>query len=159
AFREQAIRFGTEIIHGNVTRVDLSERPFRTYIDDKVIRSKTLIIASGASAKLLGIESERALMGHGVSACATCDGFFFKVQALSVVGGGDTAMEEANFLTKFATKVSVVHRRDKLRASKIMQARAEKNSKVAFIWNSEVAEIVGTSQHKVSAVKLRNVQT
>jgi len=159
AFREQAIRFGTDIIQGQVTRVDLRERPFRTHIDERVIRSKTLIIASGASAKLLNIESERVLMGHGVSACATCDGFFFKGQELIVVGGGDTAMEESNYLTKFATKVYVVHRRDKLRASKIMQARAEKNPKITFIWNSEVTEILGTAQKKVSGAKLRNVVT
>jgi len=156
AFREQAIRFGTEIIQGQVTKVDLRERPFRTHIDDKVFRSKTLIIASGASAKLLNIESERLLMGHGVSACATCDGFFFKGQEILVVGGGDTAMEESNFLTKFASKVYVVHRRDKLRASKIMQERAEKNPKVEFVWNSEVAEILGTEQKKVRGVRLRD---
>jgi thioredoxin reductase (NADPH) len=159
AFREQAIRFGTEILQGEVTRVDLRERPFVTQIDDHVVRSKSLIIASGASAKLLNIESERLLMGKGVSACATCDGFFFKGQELIVVGGGDTAMEEANFLTKFATKVHVVHRRDRLRASKIMQDRAEKNPKIAFVWNSEVAEILGTDQNKVRGVRLRNVVT
>jgi thioredoxin reductase (NADPH) len=159
AFREQAIRFGTEIVQGQVTRVDLRERPFRTYVDGKVLRSNTLIITSGATAKLLNIESERLLMGHGVSACATCDGFFFKGQELIVVGGGDTAMEEANFLSKFATKVHVVHRRDRLRASKIMQDRAEKNPKIAFVYDSEVVEILGTEEKKVRGVKLRNVVT
>jgi thioredoxin reductase (NADPH) len=159
AFREQAIRFGTEIIPGEATKVDLRERPFRVWAGDRVFRSKALIIASGASAKLLDIESERLLMGHGVSACATCDGFFFKGQELIVVGGGDTAMEEANFLTKFASRVHVVHRRDQLRASKIMQERAMKNPKVAFIWNSEVVEILGTEQKKVRGVKLRNTVT
>jgi thioredoxin reductase (NADPH) len=159
AFREQAIRFGTELVHGQVTRVDLRERPFRTYVGDKVLRSRTLIITSGATAKLLNIESERLLMGHGVSACATCDGFFFKGQDLIVVGGGDTAMEEANFLSKFASKVHVVHRRDRLRASKIMQDRAERNPKIAFIYNSEVVEILGTEEKKVRGVKLRDVVT
>ncbi len=159
AFREQAIRFGTEILSGEVTRVDLKDRPFRIHAGDKVLRSKTLIVASGASAKLLGIESERILMGHGVSACATCDGYFFKGQELVVVGGGDTAMEESNFLTKFASKVYVMHRRDKLRASKIMQDRALRNSKISFIWNSEVLEILGTDQKKVTGVRLRNVKT
>jgi thioredoxin reductase (NADPH) len=159
AFREQAIRFGTELVQGQVTRVDLRERPFRSYVDDKVLRSKTLIITSGATAKLLNIESERLLMGHGVSACATCDGFFFKGQDLIVVGGGDTAMEEANFLSKFASKVHVVHRRDRLRASKIMQDRAERNPKIAFIYDSEVVEILGTEEKKVKGVKLRNVVT
>jgi thioredoxin reductase (NADPH) len=159
AFREQAVRFGTEILSGDVGRVDLRERPFRTWVGDSVVRSRTLIVASGASAKLLGIESERILMGHGVSACATCDGYFFKGQELVVVGGGDTAMEESNFLTKFASKVYVVHRRDRLRASKIMQDRAFKNPKIAFIWNSTVEEILGTEQKKVRGVRLRNLLT
>ncbi|MBI3448817.1 MAG: thioredoxin-disulfide reductase [Acidobacteria bacterium] len=159
AFREQALRFGTEILQGQVTRVDLGDRPFRVHLDDRVVRTETLVIASGASAKLLNIESERLLMGHGVSACATCDGFFFKGQELIVVGGGDTAMEESNFLTKFASKVHVVHRRDRLRASKIMQERAQKNPKIAFIWNSEIAEILGTEQKKVRGVRLRNLVT
>jgi len=159
AFREQVLRFGTEIVTGDVKKVELKERPFRIHVDDVVYRAKTLIIASGASAKLLNIDSERALMGHGVSACATCDGFFFKGQELIVVGGGDTAMEESNFLTKFASKVHVVHRRDRLRASKIMQDRATLNPKIAFIWNSEVVEIFGVDEKKVRGVKLRNIVT
>ena len=159
AFREQVLRFGTEIVTGDVKKVELKERPFRIHVDDVVYRAKTLIIASGASAKLLNIDSERALMGHGVSACATCDGFFFKGQELIVVGGGDTAMEECNFLTKFASKVHVVHRRDRLRASKIMQDRATLNPKIAFIWNSEVVEIFGVDEKKVRGVKLRNIVT
>jgi len=159
AFREQSVRFGVEIITADVTKVDLSRRPFKVWAGEKAHLAQTVIVSSGASAKLLNIDSERMLMGHGVSACATCDGFFFKGQELIVVGGGDTAMEESNFLTKFASKVYVVHRRDKLRASKIMQARAEKNPKIDFIWNSEVIEILGVEQKKVRGVKLRNVKT
>ena len=156
-FRKQAERFGTRIIGGEVRSVKLDKRPFEVHVDGGVFLAKSLIIASGASAKLLGIESEKRLMGHGVSACATCDGFFFKNQEIVVVGGGDTAMEEATFLTKFASKVTVVHRRDKLRASKIMQEKAQKNPKIAFVWDSEIAEVVGGD--KVTAVKLRNLKT
>jgi thioredoxin reductase (NADPH) len=123
------------------------------------LKAETLIIASGASAKLLGIESEKRLIGHGVSTCATCDGFFFKDKELVVVGGGDSAMEEGTFLTKFASKVNIVHRRDKLRASKIMQERALKNKRIDFIWNSEVEEILGTKEGGVTGVKIRNVNT
>lgn len=158
AFREQSVRFGAEMISGEVTRVDFGERPFRIFVGDKEHRAKAVIIASGASAKLLGLESERTYMGRGVSACATCDGFFFKGQELIVVGGGDSALEESNFLTRFASKVWIVHRRDQLRGSKIMQDRARKNPKIDFIWNSVVEEILG-EEGKVSAVRLRNVKT
>ena len=156
-FRKQAERFGTRILSGEVRSVDLSRRPFRCDVDGATITSRTLIIASGASAKLLGLESEKKLMGHGVSACATCDGFFFKDQEVAVVGGGDTALEEATFLTKFASKVTVVHRRDKLRASKIMQDKARRNPKISFIWNSVVEDVLG--EGKVSGVRLRDVKT
>ncbi len=156
-FRKQAERFGTKVIGGEVRSADLSKRPFRVTVDDKVFKAKSLIIASGASAKLLGLESEKRLMGHGVSACATCDGFFFKGQEIAVVGGGDTAMEEATFLTKFASKVTVIHRRDSLRASKIMQDKARKNPKIEFIWDTTVEEVLGDG--KVSGLKLRNLKT
>ncbi len=156
--RGQAERFGTEFLTGEVTKVEVAGRPFRLTIEDeRVLESKTLIIASGASALKIGVPGETQLMGHGVSTCATCDGFFFRGKELVVVGGGDTAVEEATFLTKFATKVSVIHRRDKLRASKIMQERAFKNDKVAFVWNSVVQEILGNGV--VSGVRLRNVES
>ena len=159
-FRKQAERFGAQVVRGRVTEADFSQRPFKLTVEEEdVYYAKTVIIASGASAKLIGLESESALMGRGVSACATCDGFFFKGKELIVVGGGDTAMEEALFLTKFATKVHVVHRRDQLRASKIMQERAFNHPKIDFIWNSVVDEVLGVEQGSVSGVKLRNVQT
>jgi thioredoxin reductase (NADPH) len=146
-FREQAERFGTTFMVGDVTRVDLKQRPFRIYTDEHEIDCDALIIASGASAKLLGIPSEKKLMGYGVSACATCDGFFFKNQEVLVIGGGDTAMEEATYLTRFASKVTVVHRREDLRASKIMQDRAKRNPKIAWEWNATVKEIHGEAGH------------
>jgi thioredoxin reductase (NADPH) len=159
-FRRQAERFGTQCMFGEVTKVDLSRRPFVVEADKDQYTCDALIVATGASAKLLGLESERRLMGHGVSACATCDGFFFKDKELVVVGGGDTAMEEATFLTKFASKVTVVHRRDQLRASKIMQERAYKNAKIAFIWDSVIEEISGRAdQGGVTGVRLKNVKT
>jgi thioredoxin reductase (NADPH) len=157
-FKKQAVRFGTETLFGEVTSVDLRKRLFTVAVGKDVLTCDALIVATGASAKLLGIESEMRLMGHGVSACATCDGFFFRDKELVVVGGGDTAMEEATFLTKFATKVTVVHRRDQLRASKIMQERAEKNPKISFIWNSVVDEVYGDAKAGgVSGVRLKNV--
>jgi thioredoxin reductase (NADPH) len=159
-FREQAERFGTRFVFGEVTQVDLSRRPFTITCNETQYAAKALIIATGATAKLLGLESEKRLMGYGVSACATCDGFFFKGKELAVVGGGDTAMEEALFLTKFASKVTNIHRREELRASKIMQERAQKNPKISFIWNSVVDEIYGDPKAGgVTGVRLRNVKT
>jgi thioredoxin reductase (NADPH) len=157
--RDQVLRFGTEIIEATADHVELGQRPFTVMADDKAYRAKSLIVATGASAKLLGIESESKLMGFGVSACATCDGFFFRDKRVVVVGGGDTAMEEATFLTRFSSEVIVVHRRDTLRASKIMQERAFKNPRIRFIWDSEVVEVLGVEQQKVRGVKLRNVKT
>ena len=159
-FRKQAERFGTTIVYGDVTKVDLGRHPFALAVGADAYTCDALIIATGASAKLLGLESERLLMGHGVSACATCDGFFFKEKELVVVGGGDTAMEEATFLTKFASQVTVVHRRDQLRASKIMQERARKNPKIGFVWDSTVDHIYGTADKQgVTAVRLKNLKT
>ena len=159
-FRKQAIRFGTETLFGEVTFVELKKRPFLVVAGRESYTCDALIVATGASAKLLHLESESKLMGHGVSACATCDGFFFKDKELVVVGGGDTAMEEAIFLTKFASRVTVVHRRDTLRASKIMQDRAVKNPKIAFIWDSAVEEVYGDpTVGGVTGVRLRNLKT
>ncbi len=158
-FRKQAERFGTEIIGEDVTEVDFSKRPFVVKAGDRVYESHTVIVATGASAELLGLESERALMGRGVSTCATCDGFFFKDQNVMVVGGGDSAMEEALYLSRLGRTVEVVHRRDTLRASKIMQERAFKNPKIEFIWDSVVNEIFDVSKGKVSGVRLKNLKT
>jgi thioredoxin reductase (NADPH) len=159
-FKEQAVRFGTETLFGEVTSVDLKKRPFLVIVGKESYTCDALIIATGATAKLLGLESEAKLMGHGVSACATCDGFFFKDKNLVVVGGGDTAMEEATFLTKFASDVSVVHRRDTLRASKIMQDRAVKNPKISFIWDSIVDKVYGDPKAGgVTGVRLTNLKT
>jgi thioredoxin reductase (NADPH) len=159
-FKKQAERFGTKMVFGDVTAVDLKQRPFQISVGKEFYTCDALIIATGATAKLLGLESEKKLMGYGVSACATCDGFFFKDKEVVVVGGGDTAMEEALFLTKYATKISVVHRRGELRASKIMQDRAKKNSKIGFIWDSAVDEIIGDPKNGgVAAVKLKNLKT
>jgi thioredoxin reductase (NADPH) len=157
--REQAERFGAKLEMLDVTKVDFSVRPFKIWADEDLYTADAVIIATGASAKWLGLESEQKLRGYGVSACATCDGFFFKDKEVVVVGGGDTAMEEALFLTRYASKVTVVHRRDKLRASKIMQDRAMKNPKITFIWNSVVEDVYDISQKKVTGVRLRNVIT
>jgi thioredoxin reductase (NADPH) len=157
--RKQALRFGTEIVSQHVHTVKLTEKPFRVYYADQEVQTKTVVISTGSSAKLIGIESEMRLMGHGVSTCATCDGFFFRGKELAVVGGGDSAMEEANFLTKFATKVSVIHRRDTLRASKIMQDRALANPKIRFLWNTVVDEVLGDKQGGVTGLKLKNIRT
>ena len=156
--RAQAERFGTEFLTGDVTAVDFKQQPFTITVDaEQIVHAKTVIIATGASAIQIGIKNEARLTGHGVSTCATCDGFFFKGKELIVVGGGDSAMEEGTFLTKFASKVSIVHRRDKLRASKIMQDRAVKNEKITFVWNSVVEDILGNDV--VTGIRLKNLVT
>ncbi|HWB29519.1 MAG TPA: thioredoxin-disulfide reductase [Vicinamibacterales bacterium] len=157
--RAQAERFGAEIRRGNVSAVSLSAQPFTVTTDEGVIQTRTIIISTGASARLLGLPSERKLMGHGVSTCATCDGFFFRGRPIAVVGGGDSAVEEANFLTRFASSVTVIHRRDTLRASKIMQDKAFANPKIAFEWDSEVVEVIDDGTGAVSAARLRNLKT
>jgi thioredoxin reductase (NADPH) len=154
---KQAARFEAELLHQAVTRVDLSERPFGIWAGDHEWRARTLIVATGASARWLGVPGEDRLRGRGVSSCATCDGFFFRGQELIVVGGGDSAIEEATFLTRFATKVTIVHRRGELRASKIMQDRAFSNDKIEFVWNSVVDEVLGDGA--VSGVRLRHLET
>jgi len=156
-FREQAERFGTRFITADADAVDLSSRPYRVIVGDLELTADAIIISTGASARMLGLESEGKLLGHGVSTCATCDGFFFRDQEIAVVGGGDTAIEEANFLTKFASKVTLIHRRDELRASKVMQERAFANPKVEFRWNSEVVEALGDG--KLTGARLRDTVT
>lgn len=161
-FREQAQRFGADTQFKEVTAVDFSKRPFRVVVDGEEHFGEAVIVATGASAKLLNIPSEGLYMGYGVSACATCDGFFFKNQEVYVVGGGDTAMEEASFLTKFASKVTIVHRRDQFRASKIMQDRVLNNPKVSVVWNSVVDEVLGEERNgkkTMTGLKLKNVTT
>ena len=155
--QKQAAEFGAEFLEGDVTRADLSKRPFALDVGQERLETRTLIIASGASAKMLGLESERKLLGHGVSTCATCDGYFFRGKPVVVVGGGDTAAEEALFLTRYATEVSVIHRRNQLRASKIMQDRLRGNEKVKFIWNSVVADVLDASKGEVTGVELKNM--
>ena len=155
-FEMQARRFGTEMIPEDVSAVDFSERPFKVTADSGEYAARTIIISTGASAKWLGLPSEERLQGRGVSACATCDGFFFRNKDVVVVGGGDTALEEATFLTRYANHVTLVHRRDTLRASKIMQDRAFKNPKISFIWDTEVVEVLG--DNAVTGLRLRNVK-
>lgn len=156
-FRQQAERFGTRFITEDVTKVDLSQRPFVVEVEDKVYKAHSVIVSTGATAKLLGLPKEKKLMGHGVSTCATCDGSFFRQKVICVVGGGDSALEEANFLTRFASKVYLIHRRDKLRASKIMQDRAFENPKIEFLWDSAIEDIIG--EQKVTGIKLKNLKT
>jgi thioredoxin reductase (NADPH) len=158
-FQKQAERFGTEMIAEDVTGVDFGRRPFRVSAGDLTLEGHTVIIATGASAKLLGLPNESKLMGRGVSTCATCDGFFFKDQNIMVVGGGDSAMEEALYLSRLGRKVEVVHRRDNLRASKIMQERALKNPKISFIWDTKLEDVLGSGAGKVTGVRLRNLRT
>ena len=157
--RAQSEKFGAEIIQSHVTEVDLCAKPFVVRTSSAEYTAATVIIATGASARLLGLPSERTLMGHGVSTCATCDGYFFRGLEIAVVGGGDSAMEEANFLTKFANKVTVVHRRDTLRASKIMQDKAHANPKIAWVLNSEVTDIKDTGKGEVTSMVVRNNAT
>ncbi len=157
--RKQARRFGAEIVNGYVDAVNLKEPPFRVYYGDDEVLAKTVVISTGSSAKMLGLKSETPLIGHGVSTCATCDGFFYRGKQIAVVGGGDSAVEEAIFLTKFATKVSVIHRRDTLRASKIMQDRALKNPKIEFILNAVVEEVLGAKEIGLTGLKLRDVKS
>src|SRR5438270_10161894 len=161
-FREQAARFGAELQTVKATKVDFSSRPYGVWVGDPdavepTYRARTIIVSTGAQALMLGLPNEQRLIGFGVSTCATCDGFFFRDQDIAVVGGGDSALEEANFLTKFARSVSVIHRRDQLRASKIMQDRAKANEKVRFVWNSTVVDVKGDT--KVAGVRLRDTQT
>ncbi len=158
-FRKQAERFDTEIIGEDATAVDFSTRPFRVTAGGQTYEALSVIIATGASAKLLGLDSEKKLMGRGVSTCATCDGFFFKDKNIMVVGGGDSAMEEALYLARLGRKVEVVHRRDALRASKIMQERAFKSPKIEFIWNSTVEDVLDVSKSMVTGVRLRNLKS
>jgi thioredoxin reductase (NADPH) len=156
---KQAEKFGTTFVYGAVTGIDTTQRPFRIDVEGKEYTADSVIIASGATARLLGLESEMEFMGNGVSACATCDGAFFRNQKVLVVGGGDSALEEADFLTKFASEVKIVHRRDELRGSKFMQVRAMENPKIDFIWDSTIDEIVGAKLGGVTAAKVRNVKT
>jgi thioredoxin reductase (NADPH) len=160
--RKQAQRFGAASKFEHVSKVDFTERPFKVFVGETRYTADAVVVSTGASAKLLGLDSEKEYMGYGVSACATCDGFFFKEQEVAVIGGGDTAMEEALFLTKYATKVTLIHRREELRASKIMQERALKNPKIAFKWNSVVEEVKGVEENglkKMTHLVLKNVNT
>ena len=158
-FRKQAERFGAECYFEHVTRIDFSKKPYRVWVADKEYQSESIIIATGATAKMLGLDSEKELMGFGVSACATCDGFFFKEKKVLVVGGGDSAMEEANYLTKFASEVVIVHRRDEFRASKIMIDRAMSNPKIRVLWNSSIQEIFGSQEKGVRSVMIKKTDS
>jgi thioredoxin reductase (NADPH) len=157
--RKQAVRFGADYRLGHISSVDLSVQPFRLHISHEVVHARTLVIASGASARWLGLKHEQQLIGHGVSSCATCDGFFFSGKEIAVIGGGDSAMEEAIFLTRFATKVTLIHRRDAFRASKIMLERAQRNDKIHFLTDTVVEDVYDVSKHEVTGLKLRNVKT
>jgi thioredoxin reductase (NADPH) len=154
-FRAQAARFGAEYVTANADRVDFSSRPFGVWAEGREFRARSVIVSTGATARMLGLPAEERLLGHGLSTCATCDGFFFRGEDIAVVGGGDSAVEEANFLTRFANKVTLVHRRDQLRASKIMQERAFANPKIDFAWNSVVDDLLG--DEKLTGARLRNV--
>lgn len=156
--RKQAERFGTEFVYGEITSVDFSKQPFVVQTGDKAFYSQTVIIATGASARWIGLEAEKKLMGSGVSGCATCDGFFFKGKEIAVVGGGDTALEEAAFLTRFASRVSIIHRRDQFRASKAMQEKVFNNNKISIVWDSVVDEILGVEEGRVKGLRLKNVK-
>lgn len=157
--KKQAVRFGTEVISKHVKSLERTDDGFEVKTDSDTYMAKTVVVSTGATARRLGLESEKKLYGKGVSACATCDGFFFKDKEVIVVGGGDSAMEESTFLTRFASKVYIVHRRDEFRASKIMQERAMNNTKIEVIWNAEVTEILGVEEGKVTGVKLKDTQT
>ena len=157
--QNQAAEFGAEFMEGYVIGVDLSLRPFMIDVGGESVEARTLIVASGASAKMLGLESERKLLGYGVSTCATCDGYFYRGKEVAVVGGGDTAAEEAIFLTRYAAQVSIIHRRDQLRASKIMQDRLYRNPKINFIWDSLVADVLDVNRGEVTGIKLKNIKT
>jgi thioredoxin reductase (NADPH) len=157
--RKQAARFGAEYRMGHVEKADLSKRPFTLMVGQQEIKTRTLIIASGASARWLGLPNEQALIGHGVSSCATCDGFFFSGKEIAVIGGGDSAMEEATFLTRFASKVTLIHRRSEFRASKIMLERAQKNDKIHFLTDTVVDDVLDVSKKEVTGLRLRNVKT
>lgn len=156
---KQVEKFGVDFVYGTVTELKLDRRPFQLDVEGKKFTCNALIVATGATAKLLGLESETRLMGHGVSACATCDGFFFSGKEIVVVGGGDSAMEEATFLTKFASKVTIVHRRDQLRASPIMQERARRNDKIEFLWNKQIVEILGEQTTGVTGIRMKDTKT
>jgi len=158
-FRKQAERFGAECHFKHVTKVDFSERPFKVWVGDEVFAGESVVLATGASARMLGLESEAELMGYGVSACATCDGFFYRDKKVLVVGGGDSALEEATYLTKFASEVIIVHRRNEFRASKIMAGRALAHPKIKVAWNSVIDEILGTKEKGVHGVKMMDTQT
>jgi thioredoxin reductase (NADPH) len=157
--RKQSARFGAEYRMGHVSKADLSQRPFTLTLGKETIQTRTLIIASGASARWLGLANEQALIGHGVSSCATCDGFFFSGKEIAVIGGGDSAMEEATFLTRFASKVTLIHRRSEFRASKIMLERAQKNEKIHFLTDTVVDDVLDASKKEVTGLRLRNIKT